>query len=227
MTLILAAASLAGASAWLLQRPMVRASDTATHLRALGMRMRDRFLRRRHRARDRAAVRDALAEVVADMRSGQPPLRSLARALGDRSPSPAPRTSAAALWGGDVVDSLRADAQATGQPLLAAASACWSVAAAHGAGLADSLERIVRQDRRAEEVRRQLDAHLAAPRATARMLSLLPLLGLALGIAVGGDPLGWLLGTPLGWACLAVGLGLTGVGLAWAGRIVAQTERLL
>ena len=59
------------------------------------------------------------------------------------------------------------------------------------------------------------------------MLALLPLLGLALGVAVGGDPLGWLLGSPLGWACLGVGIGLTALGLAWAGRIVARTERLL
>ncbi len=59
------------------------------------------------------------------------------------------------------------------------------------------------------------------------MLALLPLLGLGLGIAVGGDPVGWLLGTAWGWGCLIVGLGLTLLGLAWAGRIVSRTERLL
>ena len=96
-----------------------------------------------------------------------------------------------------------------------------------GAGLADALDRLVAQDRRSEEVRRQLDAHLAAPRATARMLALLPLLGLLLGFAIGGDPLGWLLGTPLGWACLVLGLLLIAAGLGWATRIVARTERLL
>jgi tight adherence protein B len=92
------------------------------------------------------------------------------------------------------------------------------VASAQGAGLADALDRIVTQDRRAEEVRRQLEAHLAAPRATARMLALLPALG---------DPLGWLLGTTPGWACLALGLILIATGLAWATRIVARTECLL
>jgi tight adherence protein B len=59
------------------------------------------------------------------------------------------------------------------------------------------------------------------------MLALLPALGLLLGVAIGGDPLGWLLGTPLGWACLVAGLLLIATGLAWATRIVARTERLL
>lgn len=224
---VLAAAVLAGCAAWLVARPGARSRHLPRGAAHVLRRLRDRVLHRRHRTRQRAVLRDAIAEVVADLRAGQPPDRALVRGLGNRVPCPAPRTAAAVRVGGDVITSLREDARATNQPLLAAASACWSVAATHGAGLADSLDRIVQQDRRAEEVRRQLDAHLAAPRATARMLALLPGLGLALGVAVGGDPIGWLLGTPLGRGCLAVGLGLTGLGLAWASRIVARTERLL
>ena len=59
------------------------------------------------------------------------------------------------------------------------------------------------------------------------MLALLPAFGLVLGIAVGGDPVGWLLGTPLGVACLVLGLILIALGLFWATRIAARTERLL
>ena len=47
------------------------------------------------------------------------------------------------------------------------------------------------------------------------MLALLPAFGLVLGIAVGGDPIGWLLGTPLGVACLVLGLILIALGLFW------------
>lgn len=226
MTVIVAAA-LAGAAAWLLVRPAMRAPSLAPIAHAWISRARRRFHTRRHRARLRAATREALAEVVADVRAGQPPARALERALCDREPAPAPRTLAAARWGGDVVAALHDDSRASAQSILAAAAACWSVAAVQGAGLADALDRLVAQDRRAEEVRRQLDAHLAAPRATARMLALLPALGLGLGLAVGGDPIGWLLGTPLGWACLVLGLLLIAAGLAWASRIVARTERLL
>jgi tight adherence protein B len=171
------------------------------------------------------ALRDAIAEVAADVRAGQSPAAALERALPDGDL--APRTLSAVRLGGDVVAALHDDASRSSQPLLAGVGACWSVSESQGAGLATALERLVLQERRAEEVRRQLQAHLAAPRATARMLAVLPALGLDLGLAVGGDPIGWLLGTTLGWGCLAAGLVLIGVGLAWAGRIASRTERLL
>lgn len=225
--MLVAAASCAALAAWLALRPPLRPAAIGSPLAHVVTAGRRRVSARRHRARVRTAAREALAEVVADVRAGQPPERALRRALADRDTAIAPRALAAAQWGGDVAAALRDDSRASSQPILASAAACWSVAAMQGAGLADALDRLVAQDRRAEEVRRQLDAHLAAPRATARMLALLPLLGLLLGFAIGGDPLGWLLGTPLGWACLVLGLLLIAAGLGWATRIVARTERLL
>ena len=224
MTLLFAMV-LAALAGWLTCRPPHRTVSLSPVVDRLRGEVQRRLLTRRRRTAQRASTREAMAEVVADMRAGQPPARALERALGDRDM--APRTLAAVRLGGDIAEALRQDALTSTQPMLAGAGACWSVAATQGAGLADALDRLVLQDRRAEEVRRQLEAHLAAPRATARMLALLPVLGLGLGLAVGGDPLGWLLGTPLGWACLTVGLLLVGVGLAWAGRISARTERLL
>lgn len=226
MTVVLIAA-LAAAAAWFGLRPPARPTSLVPLARRSVSSARHRLMSRKRRAQTRAALREAFAEVVADVRAGQPPARALSRALADRDASIAPRTLAATRWSGDVVSALRDDSLAADQPILASAAACWSVASAQGAGLADALDRIVTQDRRAEEVRRQLEAHLAAPRATARMLALLPALGLLLGVAIGGDPLGWLLGTTPGWACLALGLILIAAGLAWATRIVARTERLL
>lgn len=224
---VIVAAGLAAMAALLIVRPPRRASLLRRRASGWISALRRRLLPRRQRTRLRGELRDALAEVVADIRAGQPPERALARALSERHDTIAPRTLAATRWGGDVADALRDDARGSSQPLLASAAACWSVAAAQGAGLADSLDRLVAQDRRAEEVRRQLEAHLAAPRATARMLALLPAFGLLLGIAVGGDPLGWLLGTPLGLGCMVLGLLLVAAGLTWASRIVARTEHLL
>lgn len=223
------AAACAAAAVWLWVRPASGRGPGAVPVVAghLADRIRRRLLSRQRRSRQRVALREALAEVVADVRAGQPPGRALQRALDDRDAALAPRSLAAARWGGDVAEALRDDARMGAHSILASAAACWTVAAAQGAGLADALERLVAQDRRGEEVRRQLDAHLAAPRATARMLALLPLLGIALGVAIGGDPLGWLLVTGLGRACLGVGLLLIFAGLAWASRIVARTERLL
>jgi tight adherence protein B len=224
---VIVAACLAALAAFLTVRPPRRHSALRELAPTLISALRHRLFSRRRRTRVRGELRDTLAEVVADIRAGQPPDRALARALADRDGTIAPRTLAATRWGGDVADALRDDARGSSQPLLASAAACWSVASTQGAGLADSLDRLVTQDRRAEEVRRQLEAHLAAPRATARMLALLPALGLLLGIAVGGDPLGWLLGTGLGLACLVLGLLLVAAGLTWASRIVTRTEHLL
>ena len=224
MSLTLATA-LAATAAWLSFRPSSRSRSVLPIARLAWEHARRRFVTRRQRAARRAAARESIAEVVADVRAGQPPTRALERALMDRDV--APRALAAVRLGGDVADALRDDARNTQQPLLAGAGACWSVAATQGAGLADALERLVTQERRAEEVRRQLEAHLAAPRATARMLAMLPALGLGLGLLIGGDPIGWLLGTPFGWACLLTGIALIVVGLAWAGRIAGRTERLL
>lgn len=224
MILVLAMA-VAAAAGWLAVRPPVRPLSIVAAGRALGHRVLHRVMMRRRRSERRAITRDALAEIAADIRAGQSPTRALERSL--REHHVAPRTVSAVRLGGDVPAALRADAQDSGQPLLSGVGACWSVAESLGAGLADALERLVAADRRAEEVRRQLHAHLAAPRATARMLAMLPALGIVLGLAVGGDPLGWLLGTPFGWMCLGLGLSLICAGLVWAHRIAARTERLL
>ena len=82
-----------------------------------------------------------------------------------------------------------------------------------GAPLATSLERA------AEHAEERIDAllgrqsALAAPRATGRILSLLPLLGLGLGVLMGSDPVGVLTGSILGAL-----RGWFGLGLACAGR---------
>jgi tight adherence protein B len=83
------------------------------------------------------------------------------------------------------------------------------------------------QARVAEDIRVQLEAQLASPRATARILMLLPLFGIAMGMMMGVNPVGWLLGTPLGLACLVGGLALTALGYWWTSRIVQRVERLL
>lgn len=223
--MVVLAMGVAAVAAWLAARPPARPFPVLSGVRSVGRHLRRRITTRRRQREQRAATRDALAEIAADVRAGQPPLRAFERSLSERGI--APRTVAAVRLGGDVVAALRGDADDMRQPLLAGVGACWSVAESHGAGLADALDRLVRAERRAEEVRRQLRAHLAAPRATARMLAILPALGLVLGLAVGGDPLGWLLGTPVGWGCLGLGLMLIGVGLGWAGRIASRTERLL
>lgn len=175
-------------------------------------------------ARERTRVREATSELVAELVAGQPLRRALLRALDDEV---APRGRAAARFGGDIPMALQEDSDQPGHRLLASVAACWSVAEGSGAGLAVALDRLVAQEREAEDIRVQLMAHLAAPRATSRMLSILPVIGLAMGFALGVDPIGWLMGSPLGLACLFGGVGLALLGLWWTSRITRRVEALL
>ena len=69
---------------------------------------------------------------------------------------------------------------------------------------------------RAEAAAERLVAsELASPRATGKMLALLPLLGIGLGFAGGGDPLVFLLGGLVGRICLAAAVCLVCAGLVW------------
>lgn len=93
-----------------------------------------------------------------------------------------------------------------------------------GAPLATSLERA------AEHAEERIDAllgrqsALAAPRATGRILSWLPLLGLGLGVLMGSDPVGVLTGSVLGVLTGLLGLGLAFAGRRWTAALVHRAE---
>ena len=93
-----------------------------------------------------------------------------------------------------------------------------------GAPLATSLERA------AEHAEERIDAllgrqsALAAPRATGRILSWLPLLGLGLGVLMGSDPVGVLTGSIIGALTGLLGLGLAFTGRRWTAALVHRAE---
>lgn len=93
-----------------------------------------------------------------------------------------------------------------------------------GAPLATSLERA------AEHAEERIDAllgrqsALAAPRATGRILSWLPLIGLGLGMLMGSDPLGVLTGSVAGALAGLLGFVLAFIGRGWTARLVHRAE---
>lgn len=187
-----------------------------------------RWLRTRERVRERerrgAAVIELCEAVAGELRAGRQPGPALT-AVGAASFGEAgAAVTAAARFGGDVPAALRAAGRLPGAEGLAGVAACWQVAVDGGAGLAAGLERIATALRAERDQRDDLRAQLAGPRATALMLALLPAGGLAMGSALGADPIRVLLHTPAGWACLLVGGLLEWCGIVWTARIITAAE---
>lgn len=186
-----------------------------------------RLWRGRLEARERVATRHRVLEtcdlLAAELASGQPPGAALARAA-ETWPALAPVAHTTTL-GGDVPTALRTLAARPGAEGLALVAAAWQVAHRTGHGLADALTRLAESLRQAAATDRVVQGELASARATARLVGGLPVVALAIGAGSGGDPIGFLLGTPAGLACLVGGLLLGFAGLAWIERIADGVGR--
>ncbi|WP_299167241.1 type II secretion system F family protein [uncultured Arthrobacter sp.] len=99
-------------------------------------------------------------------------------------------------------------------------AACLEVAERSGAPLADVLARYAVQRESQLDSDAARDTALAGPRATVRLLSWLPLFGLAVGYLIGVDPLEVLLDSVPGIAALCAGLVLMIAGRIWSSRLV-------
>ena len=90
-----------------------------------------------------------------------------------------------------------------------------------GSALADALDRTATVLRERRQLTDELRALSAQSRASATMIAAAPV-GFLLVFAI-ADPaaLSFLIASPLGWMCLAVGLGLDAVGFWWMRRLVA------
>jgi tight adherence protein B len=135
------------------------------------------------------------------------------------------RAVAAVPPGDDLVPALltvgRADADASA---WAHAGAAWRVATTVGAPLAVTLTALSEDLDDVAETCREVDVALAGPRATSRVVLALPALGLATGSLLGLNPLGALLGTVPGTACLGVAAVLVFVARRWNRRLLAEAR---
>lgn len=100
-------------------------------------------------------------------------------------------------------------------------AACFEVGEASGAAMAGVLNRLAASIEAEQDAAAMRETALAGPRATVRLLSWLPFVGLGLGMAMGVDPVGALLGSVVGWAVLAIGVAFALAGWAWSIRMIS------
>lgn len=105
------------------------------------------------------------------------------------------------------------------------AGALRRVADQTGAPLADLLERAAADARSSDRIRAVAAAQAAGAQATAWLLAALPAAGIALGYAIGADPLRVLLHTPIGAGCAVGAIALQVAGLEWADRLIRPRLR--
>lgn len=143
---------------------------------------------------DQQQVVLALRALRADLDSGRDPASAVAegRAALDRSVR--------------VTDALDAAITVSGQT---------------GAPLAQLVARLAAVETARADAAHELDAALAGPRTSGRLLAVLPAAGCLLGSLSGARTIAFLLGTGAGGACLVLGVLLDAAGLLWLDRLAA------
>ena len=174
---------------------------------------------------------DALGILVAELRAGAHPgdaITAAAENQGDGSPNVGTdvvralsAVAAAARLGGDVPAVLRSVGPAPLRAWLGRLADAWSLADRYGIPLADLLDAVRSDTEHRVRFAAEVQARLAGPRATAAVLAGLPLLGLALGQAVGAAPLRVLCQTVVGQVLLVIGTAATCIGVLWSARLVS------
>lgn len=171
----------------------------------------------------RSQMAEAFDALTSELESGIQPARALTSVARDW-PDFAPMASAARI-GSDVPATMRNIAARPGYESLSRLAAAWELSARTGAAQGQLLDRIGHTLREERELQREVAANLAPARATAQLLAVLPLFGLALGSGMRGDILGVLTGTLVGAGCLASGVALACAGMFWVEHIATKAER--
>jgi tight adherence protein B len=173
-------------------------------------------------ARRRQAVSDYGEALLGELLAGQPVLRAAERAA-LVWPEAEP-VAAAARLGADVPGALRALARRPGAEALRRLAAAWTVCEQTGAGLAFAVEQVLQTARSEQAVSRMVDGEVASALATARLVTVLPVVVLVAAQGIGGRPWEFLLGTVPGQLCLSSGLALALAGLRWIDRIAEDAR---
>ena len=192
--------------------------------------VRRRRSRRRRRMSDEAGILiSALEVLVGELRIGAHPVAAFDVAARESTGPVAGvlcGVAARARLGADVVSGLVA---ATPGSHLGAEwnrlAVAWRLAAEHGMPIAAVMRGAQTDIVERQRFRQQVQSALAGARASAGILAALPVAGLALGQAVGADPVSFLVRGGAGGWCLVAGVLLLAAGMLWSDRIIDGVGR--
>jgi tight adherence protein B len=204
----------------LLARGIVLAGAAGAAAAAGRLLIRDAVTRKQRLARQRD-LRIGLRVLIGELEAGARPSAALAAAR-DAAPLHADAFGAAA---GAPPGSAGAGAALLARPETHSIGLAWQLGADAGMALTAVLDRVAADLRADQEHRRTVEAVLAGPRASALLLAGLPLVGIALGAAMGARPLNVLTATPSGQLLCLVGVLLDVAGLLWMRCLLGRAER--
>jgi tight adherence protein B len=118
----------------------------------------------------------------------------------------------------------RAHAGAANDSAWRGLAVAWAVATDAGAPLAPTLREFAASLRDLAQAEREIAVALAAPTATARLVLVLPAIGILFGMLLGFNTIGTLFTTPIGWVCLVLGGGLMVAATRWNRRMVRRAS---
>lgn len=189
-------------------------------------------IRRRRTARGRRgrsearAMAASLEVLTGELRVGAHPLRAFTVAANE-SPDPVGAhfrsIAIRAGIGADVATGIRAISAASAAPAYwERVAVSWDLAAQHGLAMSSLMGAAHRDIVERQRFADRMHAALAGSRATAVILSGLPVLGVVLGELIGAQPIRFLSDGVVGGCLLVVGVGLACVGILWSDRIVGR-----
>ncbi|HET7661731.1 MAG TPA: type II secretion system F family protein, partial [Oryzihumus sp.] len=202
----------------------------------LPQRIRDLLHLRARRDRVVAHTVLALVDAVAPaLEAGLPPAAAFVLAADSVAPVEEPRPGAASAWvrtagravadGAPVSGVLRRGGGTLVSRELGVLAAAWSLSEETGGPLADAVRTAGSVVRGSMAQRERMLAAVAGARSTMNILTVLPLGGPLIALAVGLDPSRLYLGSALNQVCLVIGVVLALAGRAWVRRLVAGAVR--
>ncbi len=178
------------------------------------------LLERRARHRLDLRVPDALERVVRRLRSGST-LASALQAVGEEDPVFA-RVARELAQGRSLQESVQAWRAEDDRPNRMLAATALELASTTGGASAGVLDGVAASLRERIGLEREVAALSSQSRASAVVLIVAPVAFAAAAAMVDHRILEALVGRPIGWACIGLGLGLDAIGGLWMARLIGR-----